>query len=472
MDTVVKDTAEKIEIDQGKNRVGLLNQLADKIDRDRLKQSYEDCLDAIELAENSGYKEGVCLAYANASDLALKRGFYEEACRYGEEALACQHQLGSQMGIAEESINLGRVYLHLNKLTRAEELFQYAVSIATSLEMLPLEADATQALAELYETKGQLAESVAAYKKFISLRETLLDTRLIGQLSKAQTIYQLKAKAREAETYRVKTDELELTVSQRTAELQEALDDQQALQFQLTESLARLRESLSFKSSIIEGVAHEFRTPLTVIKTSLDLMIEFRSSLTPDREKILLARIDHSINRINRTISDVQTVNRLDLLTVDYSPEDFDLLNVFQGVFAKFTEDRDRIWLEQDISAELLQVSLSRYFVQSIIIRLVENALQFSAKESHVTIGIKYQENKIHIIVKDNGIGIPKDEHDQIFKSFYRASNSGTKGGLGLGLTIAQSYAHAMNGEISVLQSEKNKGTTMLLELPRIGQPR
>ena len=102
--------------------------------------------------------------------------------------------------------------------------------------------------------------------------------------------------------------------------------------------------------------------------------------------------------------------------------------------------------------------------IHEAVINLVTNALKYSSEENPI-IEINYQKEEIKVSVSDKGVGIPKDEISNLFEPFFRASNVNKVPGTGLGLKISQEYIELHGGELRI-ESEENKGTTAIINLP------
>jgi signal transduction histidine kinase len=106
-----------------------------------------------------------------------------------------------------------------------------------------------------------------------------------------------------------------------------------------------------------------------------------------------------------------------------------------------------------------------KQFLKNIIINLVSNSSKFSAQSKMIELNTKNEGNELKIIIKDEGIGIPKDEQKNLFERFFRAKNATNIQGTGLGLNIVAKYIEILNGTIT-FESELNKGTLFYITIP------
>lgn len=219
------------------------------------------------------------------------------------------------------------------------------------------------------------------------------------------------------------------------------------------------------KSAFLANLSHEFRTPLTAIYGSADLL---NSSLTAQSLKPeLLEIITYNSNKLIRQFNDVIEVSLLDSGQVAIKMGKCKLKKLFDELKA-FAEDKmlhyDKEHLELYFSSD--QNIEDRYFMtdeaklRRMFESLLDNAIKFT-EEGYVKYGCKFMEgNKIKFFVDDSGIGINKEQQQHIFDSFRKDVQKGEKlyEGVGMGLTIFKGYLDLFEGDILVKSSEK-KGT-------------
>ena len=116
------------------------------------------------------------------------------------------------------------------------------------------------------------------------------------------------------------------------------------------------------------------------------------------------------------------------------------------------------------------RVLLDPKLTRQILVNLLSNAIKYSPENSEIHIGIQQRGSRVEIAVRDQGMGIPQEEHPQLFSRFYRARNAMNIPGTGLGLHIVKQYTGLMGGEIR-FASIPEKGSTFTLNLPRTFKP-
>ena len=230
----------------------------------------------------------------------------------------------------------------------------------------------------------------------------------------------------------------------------------------MEKALERLKELNSLKSQFVAMTSHELRTPLTTIHTNLELLdyhLENSDKVIEDKLKKNVSRIEQSVERLNHLISNILLVGQMDTKKIPFNPESFDICKFTQGVILPSFENRNdgrRVTCKKLGKPYLL--SLDKKLYRQIIENLLENAFKYSEGRKEPELQISFKAKEVTIKVKDHGIGIPPEDVNKLFDSFYRASNVGPIQGSGLGLAIVKEFVELNGGKIFV-SSELNKGT-------------
>lgn len=256
-------------------------------------------------------------------------------------------------------------------------------------------------------------------------------------------------------------NELEEKVRQRTADLHEANKE-------LTRALEKEREIGELKSRIVLNVSHGFKTPLTSILSSAQLLQMYAEKDHPFKVKIAkhAQKIENSVRSLNNLLTSVLFFGKADANKIDYKPK-----KMFTGAFINEIIDVVKAGAEHEVKINLMMGKIPKTIVSDVELlyqifeNLLSNALKYSKDGQEVDFSIWAEEGYLKAIIKDRGIGIPKSEQDQLFDRFFRAKNVGIIEGSGLGLSIVKKSVDVLQGEISFL-SEQGKGTTFTLSIP------
>jgi signal transduction histidine kinase len=253
--------------------------------------------------------------------------------------------------------------------------------------------------------------------------------------------------------------ELESIVEERTAELQRS-------NAELLQSLSAARELNDLKSRFITLTSHEFRTPLTTILGSTELLKHYGENWTQDKRERYLDRIHDTVDHMTRLLNDVLTVGQAEAGQLAFSPSLVKILELFEGaieqVLSKTYRDRT-IELSHDLHAR--DIYLDQTLVSQILSNLLSNALKYSSADSGIEVYLESQENQVRFQVRDYGIGIPEADQADLFTSFHRAKNAANIQGTGLGLSIVKNAVHLHGGQVTV-ESQEGSGSTFTVLLP------
>lgn len=287
----------------------------------------------------------------------------------------------------------------------------------------------------------------------------------ITRRSFAQTIEQVH----QTEAYRTRTAELEETVDERTAELQASLQRERQLADDLRLALveeSRLRE---LQSQIIDLILHEFRTPLTVTNTALDMLYEFRDRLTPEQAQATHGRGTAGIFALARMLDETAVVAQTDTERIDIQPRTIqlrDLLVLLQTSLDRTFADRHANLQWKTTADPHLLLTQDAYMLSNILTALIDNAIKYSPKSPDVWIACHVNTNRLTFQIRDQGIGIPSTAANTIGNLFVRCQNARFVPGLGLGLYIAQRRVEALGGTLTINSPGEHQGTTAVLTVP------
>lgn len=232
----------------------------------------------------------------------------------------------------------------------------------------------------------------------------------------------------------------------------------------LAHEIEAARRSERLRTTLIDAMAHEFKTPLTSIKATTTALLDAPDQVLENRVE-LLKIADEEAQHLGNLIDDTVAMARLDDVHIKVNPEMVDILEIIGEIRTSLkTELQGRsleIIRETDISAAVFD----RRLVKLAIKQLVENAIKYSPVTMPLKIGVKHEGDLLGVSITDYGKGIPVQEQSRIFERFYRSpSVQGQIPGSGLGLSIAKSIARAHGGDLTV--SSRPGETTFRLVLP------
>lgn len=240
----------------------------------------------------------------------------------------------------------------------------------------------------------------------------------------------------------------------------------QKLNTETCEALLREQELNNLKSRIITVVSHEYRTPLTTILSSAEILDHYGHKLSEDKKLSHLQRIQSAAHHLTDLVTDVLDISQADAGSVEFKPSPLDLELFCRQVVEEIQKSTDR---EHPITFVALGNSspylADEKLLRQILTNLLSNAIKYSPCNSTVHFFLQCQENAAVFRIRDRGIGIPTEDRPQLFKPFERGSNVGTTSGTGLGLAITKTLVDLHGGQIAV-ESEVGVGTTFTVTLP------
>ncbi len=236
---------------------------------------------------------------------------------------------------------------------------------------------------------------------------------------------------------------------------------------ELLKALKREKQLNEVKTNFIAMVSHEFRTPMAVIKSTMDILRLRKDDLTADELERRLAGVDLQIDRLTQLLSDVMFINRDE--QVGQSPRADEIsLHQFFGQLAEATSIAFPDHRPVNVAGQCENhpfVYMDIPLMQQIFMNLFSNAMKYSPWDGIVTCRYTCDGDKLAVTISDNGIGIPAKDQAQLFDTFHRAKNVGNIPGTGLGMAIIQRAVTALQGSIT-FTSEEGKGTTFTVTLP------
>jgi PAS domain S-box-containing protein len=235
----------------------------------------------------------------------------------------------------------------------------------------------------------------------------------------------------------------------------------------LQEALSKEVELNQMKSKFINMMSHEFRTPLTSVQTTTELLgFLLKNQELKDVERVErnLSRIITEVDRMTELMNDTLLLGRMEAGKTQFSPGMLDLVSLIDNLFNQrdiFPADERHIQVE--ISGIPRMVTFDRVMMEHILTNLASNALKYSKGKTSPLLKVQFNEDGYRLRFIDFGIGIPATEQNNLFQSFYRASNVENIQGTGLGLSIVKQFVDMHQGIIKVV-SEEGKGTEVTLD--------
>jgi len=238
---------------------------------------------------------------------------------------------------------------------------------------------------------------------------------------------------------------------------------------ELEKAYEELKNLDKMKADFLEMAAHELRTPIVAIKIYMDLIKDEKLGRINKKQKEKIGIVSKNIGQLTKIINEMIDVSRIESGKLDIRKRYISISELVKMVVddVKTMADEKGQTIMTEIPASLPGVLGDVDLVFKAFMNLLTNAINYTPKNGSITVKVQDEERNIHIIVQDNGIGIPEEELEKIFDKFYTGSSSEHKG-IGLGLTIVKGIVEQHNGKIWA-ESITGKGSTFHVLLPKNG---
>lgn len=237
----------------------------------------------------------------------------------------------------------------------------------------------------------------------------------------------------------------------------------------LLQDVTQFKELDEKKSEFIATLSHEFRTPLTSINMSVDILNQGILGPLNDRQKELIDSTKEDCNRLTKLARELLHLSKLESGKMEFKDEELDVRAVVESSLRplRLQFKEKHVTLASEISPTLPRLVADEQQVSSVITNLVTNALKYTQSSGVVTIRVGEEGDALRVDVEDTGQGIAAEHLDKVFDKFVQVkrSSSATPGSVGLGLAIAKEIVEAYGGKIWV-KSEVGRGSTFSFTLP------
>src|SRR5712691_6493613 len=229
------------------------------------------------------------------------------------------------------------------------------------------------------------------------------------------------------------------------------------------------RQSEELKSTLLDAIAHEFKTPLTSVKAATTALLADPVAQS-QQQRELVTIIDEEADHLARLVTEAIQMARIEGGKLQLNRELHPPASLISVALQQMKPLIESKRVDVEIPDNLPLVFVDAELVQLAIRQLIDNALKYSPPPSSLTIGARAAENSVIVSMADQGPGIPEEELSRIFEKFYRSSSGRQRvPGTGVGLSIAREILRAHGGDLSV-KSTLGRGSEFYLSLPAASQ--
>ena len=237
-------------------------------------------------------------------------------------------------------------------------------------------------------------------------------------------------------------------------------------ELELRKAFEKERELNTLKSRFVSMASHEFRTPLSTILSSADLLEMYTTQEQQDKRIKHTTRIKSAVNNLISILNDFLSLSKLEEGKIEISPVEFNLEEFCEEVMddVQALLKPGQVFQHHGLRSDTV-IFLDKKMLKNILINLFSNAIKYSDPGKTIDCFVEIKDNELWVSVQDHGIGIPEEEQQHLFTRFFRAHNAENIPGTGLGLNIVKRYIELMNGSIN-FESIIGEGTTFHIHIP------
>ncbi len=235
---------------------------------------------------------------------------------------------------------------------------------------------------------------------------------------------------------------------------------------EIQEALRKEKELSELKSRFISMASHEFRTPLSTILSSVNLIDRYHDPEHKEKRVKHIKRIKTSVKNLNGILEDFLSVDKLEAGRVEVHCANVNISELIKEVDEELqTYLKKGQYFQYSHNGSDVSFWLDPQVFKNILINLLSNAIKYSPEDKPIDIATEVGMEQLTLSIKDYGMGIPQEEQEHVFERFFRANNVTNIQGTGLGLNIVKRYVDLLHGDIH-FQSKEQVGTTFFLSFP------
>ena len=241
-----------------------------------------------------------------------------------------------------------------------------------------------------------------------------------------------------------------------------------SLQNELKEREKELEELIATRNKFFTIIAYDLINSFSTIEGFAKLLLEESSSFTTEERESFLQLIVNSSQNTNRSLENLILWSRLQVGNMDYALENVNIVDLINDTVSQLRAMAEKKNINIEVSLpEQLCLTLDKFMISTVLRNLITNAIKYTHRSGSISINLEQKEGRIQVSVKDNGIGIDKENIAKLFKITEKFSMQGTEQeeGTGLGLILSKEFIDLHNGEIMV-ESQIGKGSTFTFTLP------
>lgn len=448
----------------------------------------------IKLALND--HRGLAYAYENIGQVFFEKDNYKEALRYHTLSSKYYKESDNVQGVVKSYLNLANTHILLKNFTAAEEDLKNADRLNKKMQNARNEMIYYRYRSMLDSARGNFAQALEDFKEFQALSEEFFSAEKSKFIANSKEKYESEKKQHENELLK-KEQLLHLsTIRQQkifviiciglflalatiTVLLYRVFKRQQDLYAQLNsrnrrvqqqnqiimDQNAALESGNQVKDKIFSVISHDLRAPLGILEGMLFLLRD--EKMTQEQFHLFVEELWRDMKNTSAMMDNLLQWANSQMKGIRVRADDFNITALLNSEFELLqTLARQKNIQINHFLPPVIHVYADKDMIRMVLRNLVSNAIKFTPKNGKISVDYRLMPDKVEIVVKDNGIGIPLEDQSKVFSNIYY-STTGTQNekGCGLGLPLSKDFIQMNNGVIW-FHSNKDKGTSFHFTLP------
>lgn len=243
------------------------------------------------------------------------------------------------------------------------------------------------------------------------------------------------------------------------------ISERKLVEENLRQALEREKELSDLKSRFTSMVSHEFRTPLSVIQSSSDLLKMYGERMPVEKRLGQVDKIQNQVQRLTALLNDILLISKAQSVGLEFNPTPVDLMFFCRDLVNEARQTAVTHHIRFHAEGDTFEINADERLLHQAITNLLSNAVKYSPAGSTVHVRLERRRDEVVIQIRDEGDGIAEEDQQHLFEVFYRAKSALAKPGTGLGLPIVKQAIEAHGGTVA-FESRIGSGTTFTLYLP------
>jgi signal transduction histidine kinase/DNA-binding response OmpR family regulator len=370
-------------------------------------------------------KIGFAYAMSTFGNVLSKHHRFLEAVSYFEQSNAIFNELIIKKGLVRNFQFMGATYYEMQRYKESIENLEKAEKMASDMKLNYELKNIYSVLYKAYEKNGEESKAYQTIKSLYELNDRFFNLSLQVKVNEIQTNFELEKKELEYQNER------------------------------------NINE---YKNNLFSYLTHEFRTPLTLIKTPLELI---ENETNPERIKERIKDASLQIVHMQNLVNQLLDINKLEEGKMPIVYKVGSVVPLMWSIIRSYENQmKDKsIAFEYSMPSKDIQGYFDEDKLEKIVNNLLGNAIKYTHEHGKIILQVSFKSNSLVINVKDDGVGIPKAFQKEVFNKFFRIPSSINAKGSGIGLSFVKEIVELMEGSI-VLNSEEGEGAEFIVEIP------